>query len=138
MSLTAFSVKRQLFKIDLSHQMKSFKFRDAELQVQQQPTPPVDIDDAIRAFDFRDVDFIPRHDAFEQVEWPASSGQFPFVCPLWHGRTERGLSVILDPWLYGFTGGSTAELRAKWFDNFDVDYEACAFLPVFMKLAFPG
>jgi hypothetical protein len=41
------------------------------------------IDEALNAVDFQTVDYLPRHDSFEQVEYPKGSGEHPFSCPLW-------------------------------------------------------
>ena len=39
------------------------------------------------------------------------------------GATESTLSVYMDPSVYGYTGGSTAVLRSKWFDPADSAFE---------------
>jgi Leucine-rich repeat (LRR) protein len=42
------------------------------------------IDQALnKSTDFKRVQYIPRYDSFEQVELPAGSSRFPFVCPTW-------------------------------------------------------
>jgi hypothetical protein len=42
------------------------------------------IDDALNSsVDFRTVDFLPRLNSFEQVEYPKGSGETPFSCPTW-------------------------------------------------------
>jgi hypothetical protein len=41
------------------------------------------IDDALNGVDFQTVDFLPRHDSFEQVKYPKGSIETPFSCPLW-------------------------------------------------------
>jgi hypothetical protein len=42
-------------------------------------------DDALDSttVDFRIVDYLPRLNSFEQVEYPKESGETPFACPLW-------------------------------------------------------
>ena len=41
------------------------------------------------------------------------------------GRTEKTLSVYMDPANYDYTGGSTAAMRAKWFDPTLDDFDEC-------------
>jgi hypothetical protein len=51
------------------------------------------------------------------------------LCTRRKGRSERTLSVYIDPKVYGFTGGSTRELRGRWFNKKKMeDYDKCQFI----------
>jgi hypothetical protein len=65
--------------------------------------------------------FVPSDaSAFEKMEYPKGSGVYPFSCTKWVVRQNPSGVVDLDPEFYDFTGGSTPELRMKWFDR-DLD-----------------
>jgi hypothetical protein len=88
------------------------------------------VDDALidTTIQFDKVDFLPSPSSFEQVELPSGSGRFPFACPQWIGRVDKNMKVLWDPEMYGYTGGSTAALRSKWFNRDADDFAACTFL----------
>jgi hypothetical protein len=123
--------------------------------------------------DFKSVELMPRYNAFEQVEFPAGSGRYPYSCPTWfvddrterlspslmsivpcrRGRSQATLNFYMDPDVYGmsfhscthsfsnnfapgpdtlgYTGGSTAELRSRWFDKTDAEYALCTSIHFF-------
>jgi hypothetical protein len=62
-------------------------------------------------------DFVPPAAAsFRKVEYPKASGTYPFSCTQWVLRGNPSGVVNIDPEFYEYTGGSTPELRMKWFD----------------------
>jgi hypothetical protein len=77
---SAVDYKRQMYSVDWRHQMSSVKLatvlgRNGEY---------MSIDQALNSsVDFKLIEFMPRHDSFEQMELPPGSGRFPFVCPTW-------------------------------------------------------
>jgi hypothetical protein len=114
---TTRGIGAQLSSIDIRHQISPIKFSQEEL-------PFESIDHALNSSSkFKTIELIPRHDSFEQVEHPTGTGRHPFVCPAWRGRSESKMNFYMDPEVYGYTGGSTAELRSRWFDELDADYE---------------
>jgi hypothetical protein len=75
---TAAALRRQLYSIDWRNQQTSVGLA---LTVEQ---GVVSIDHALNSsIVFKTLEFMPRHDAFEQVELPVESGRFPFSCPTW-------------------------------------------------------
>jgi hypothetical protein len=65
----------------------------------------------------RTAPFVPSETAaFEKVEYPAGSATYPFSCTTWVIRFHTSGRFGIDPLFYEFTGGSTPELRMKWFD----------------------
>jgi hypothetical protein len=79
--LTAAHYGRQLFTADFSNQRASMAFVNPTGKTVE---VYANIDDALESFMLMsEVDFLPRSDSFELVEWPKGSGQFPFACPLW-------------------------------------------------------
>jgi Leucine-rich repeat (LRR) protein len=70
--------------------------------------------------------FVPSNGApFQKVEYPKGSSIYPFSCTKWVVRQNPSGTVDLDPDFYEYTGGSTPELRMKWFDeNLDGSYES--------------
>jgi hypothetical protein len=54
------------------------------------------------------------------------------LCTRRKGRSERTLSVYIDPEVYGFTGGSNRDLRSRWFDKQKMeDYDECPFVTIY-------
>jgi hypothetical protein len=76
---SAADYKRQMYSVDWRHQMSSVK-----LYFGYGTTQSMSIDQALNSsVDFKLMEFMPRHDSFEQMELPPGSGRFPFVCPTW-------------------------------------------------------
>jgi Leucine-rich repeat (LRR) protein len=67
--------------------------------------------------------FVPSEIAdFQKVEHPKGSGSYPFSCIQWVVRFYTSGTFSIDPIFYEFTGGSTPELRMKWFDPLATSY----------------
>jgi hypothetical protein len=76
---SASAYMRQMTVIDWRNQLTPVQFKK-----QTTDAPYSSIDDALNSsIDFRTVDFLPRPNSFEQVEYPKGSGTTPFSCPLW-------------------------------------------------------
>jgi Leucine-rich repeat (LRR) protein len=74
--------QKPMYKVDWRHQMSDMAFipstKATNLTIRHT------IDQALNtSLDFKTIEFLPRHDSFEQIEHPTKSGRFPFVCPTW-------------------------------------------------------
>jgi hypothetical protein len=72
---------RKMYSVNWSNQMSRvdlFPNHGSAWEIQT-------IDQALNnsALNFKLVEFMPRHDSFEQIELPAGSDRFPFACPTW-------------------------------------------------------
>jgi Leucine-rich repeat (LRR) protein len=75
---TATAYRRQMYSVDWTHQISDVSLGRDELGIGWT------IDQALNTtVDFKQVEFMPRHDSFKQIELPAGSGRFPFACPAW-------------------------------------------------------
>jgi hypothetical protein len=76
---SASAYMRQMTVVDWRNQLTPVQFKQTH-----SATSFSSIDDALNSsLEFRTVDFLPRLNSFEQVEYPKGSGETPFSCPLW-------------------------------------------------------
>jgi hypothetical protein len=86
---TATLYRRQMYSVDWTHQMSdvSLGWADGSINTYNMGgtlRKASTIDQVLNtSIDFKQVEFMPRHDSFKQIELPAGSGRFPFACPAW-------------------------------------------------------
>jgi hypothetical protein len=87
------------------------------------------INSTVSGIDFSGSPFVPSSlGETKKVEYPAGSKIFPFSCPIFVGREFPELVFDLDAAMYGYSGGSTPELRRKWISSADTsDYKSAFF-----------
>jgi hypothetical protein len=78
-TLSASAYMRKMYTVDWRNQTTPVQFYDRATGHNSFDT----IDDALNSIDFQSVDYLPRPNSFEQVEYPEGSGETPFACPLW-------------------------------------------------------
>jgi hypothetical protein len=78
---TAAAYNRELYTIDWRHQESTVAM--LERKNGEHYTMDQALNYSLANTDFALIEYMPRHNSFEQVELPVGTGRFPFSCPAW-------------------------------------------------------